>query len=91
VEKGKGTESPVKCHNQWNTSCQAEGVSDRLLGMMWLTAVIMKPFFTPPNHFEGGREEGRGAGTLGWGVEMEKAENMEEGQAGKAKKKKRAC
>ncbi len=51
----------------------------------------MKPFFTPPNHFEGGREEGREAGTLGWGVEMEKAENMEEGQAGKAKKKRRAC
>jgi hypothetical protein len=56
VEKGKGTDSPVKCHNQWNTSCQAEGVSDLLLGMIWLTAAIMKAFFTPPNHFEGGRD-----------------------------------
>jgi hypothetical protein len=62
VEKGKGTESPVKCHNQWNTSCQAEGVSDLLLGMIWLTAAIMKAFFTPPNHFEGGRDFRMGSG-----------------------------
>lgn len=62
MEKGNGTESPVKCHNQWNTSCQAEGVSDLLLGMIWLTAAIMKAFFTPPNHFGGGRDFTMGSG-----------------------------
>ncbi len=86
MEKGKGTESPVKCHNQWNTSCQAERVSDLLLGMIWLTTAIMKAFFTPPNHFEGGREVGTDF-RLGRGDGESRKHGGGTGRKGKEKRK----